>query len=84
MIQNNYRLKTIRGVVSSVGPLQVQNDSSYRRMLTIKTGTDRDTRYIGAYLVGDIANDCIIHLGEIIEVTYKTVANGERVIIGGI
>lgn len=84
MIQNSYRVKTIRGQLSSVGPLQKRKDGELWRLLTFKTEAFKETLFVSAYLVGDIANDCTITFGTLVEISYKTVANGERVIIAGI
>ncbi len=77
---NNYRFKTFKGTVSSVGPLMEMNDGKQGRVLTFKKGPENDLRFLSAYLMGDEANDCIIPLGKTLEIHYM-LSKGLRVII---
>ncbi len=75
----NYRFKTFKGTVSSVGPLMIMNGDTQGRVVTFKGGTDKDPRFLSAYLMGDEADDCIIPLGKTLEVHYM-LSKGLRVI----
>ncbi len=75
----NYRFKTFKGTVSSVGPLTIMNGDKQGRVVTFKSGTDNDSRFLSAYLMGDEADDCIIPLGKTLEVHYL-LSKGLRVI----
>ncbi len=79
MSLTNYRFKTFKGTVSSVGPLMIMNGDTQGRVVTFKGGTDNDARFLSAYLMGDEADDCIIPLGKTLEVHYL-LSKGLRVI----
>ncbi len=79
MSLTNYRFKTFKGTVSSVGPLMIVNGDKQGRVVTFKGGIDKDPRFLSAYLMGDEADDCIIPLGKTLEVHYM-LSKGLRVI----
>ena len=80
MEANDQKRKVIRGVVSSMGPLQYKRDGTARRVLTIKVPEARETRYVGAYLEGEDATDGVIRLGKSVVVSYFLTPARELVI----
>ena len=80
MEANDQKRKVIRGVVSSMGPLQYKRDGTAHRVLTIKVPEARETRYVGAYLEGEDATDSVIRLGKSVVVSYLLTPARELVI----